>query len=510
MNLLSRIFGSPTTYHLRLTALAPVFQEMHPRELYKLLDGYYLNNGLYDNLAEALYEASVWKEALKGLRNPAYRVVEFYVAHLWPGTLPEALPIKTDNDRIVEPIQQIWRWSNWTARKQVAARQVAKYGDLFIKAVSTGEQVYLQLIEPGYVTDFETDHRDFVTYIQVDIPQERRNADGEIEGYTHTEVWDKEAGTYRRWEHEEGIGAALTKLGPSQETKSLAEFGIDFVPFVQAKFKDIGEDRGAGAFTLALDKIDEVNRKATRLGQILFRYNKPLMALRANAMDPTGRPLPPPRVGGDSGSGIDGDTIELGDDRLLRLPGTSEVQFLVPNINYQALLDALQADLEELEEDLPEIAYYRLQNKTGDPSGRALQLLLAPAIDRVVEARGNVEAALARAQAMALTMAKAARLPGFTDIGDYGAGDFSHSFDRRDVLPLSELEQAEESKTYVEMGVPLKTVLRRQGWSKTDLQEMDQDRDEEQGRQQETLAAAVLKAQRAMDSGAASDGLEQA
>jgi hypothetical protein len=476
--------------------------------LYQLLDGYYLNNGLYDVVAQALYEASIWKEGLKGLRNPAYRVVEFYVAHLWPGTLPEALPIKTDNARIIEPIQQIWRWSNWATRKQLAARQVAKYGDEFIKTVSTGDQVYLQLIEPGYVTEFETDHRDFITYIHVDIPQTRRNDDGKIEAYTHTEVWDKNASLYRRWEHDKGPGAGLGTLGPAKETRELSNFGIDFVPFVQAKFKDIGEDRGAGAFTLALDKIDEANRKATRLAQMIFRYNKPLWALRANAMDPTGRPLPPPRFGGESGSGADGDTIDLGDDRLLRLPGQSELQSLVPELDYQAHLDALKADLEELEEDLPELAYYRLQNKAGDPSGRALRLLLQPATDRVVEARGNVEAALARANAMALTMTSQARLPGFRDIGNYAAGDFEHSFAERDVMPLSELEKAEESKLYIEMGAPLMTVLRRQGWSKADLTQLEQDRQAEQERQKQSLAAAVLNAQRAMDSGEASDGLE--
>jgi hypothetical protein len=192
----------------------------------------------------------------------------------------------------------------------------------------------------------------------------------------------------------------------------------------------------------------------------------------------------------------------------MRLPGQSELQALVPDVNYSAHLDTLKADLEELEEDLPELTYYRLRD-TGNLSGRALQLLLSPAIDRVIEARGNVETALARADAMALTMGKQAKLEGFADLGSFESGDFEHSFEERDVLPLSSLETAEEGKIYVEMGVPLKTVLTRMGWSKADLKQLDKDLAEQEEKQKQTLATAVLNAQRQMDAGAGTQGLEQ-
>ena len=84
-----------------------------PAELYALLRQYYFSNGLYQNLARGMHDAGVANPAMRGLRNPAFRVVEFYVAALWPGQLPDCLPIETKNDRIVEPIQQVWTWSNW-------------------------------------------------------------------------------------------------------------------------------------------------------------------------------------------------------------------------------------------------------------------------------------------------------------------------------------------------------------------------------------------------------------
>lgn len=511
MNVLSRIFGAPSTYELRAVATAPL-KELHPRELYQLLDAYYQNNGLYDFLALAMHTAAIWKEALKPLRNPAQRVVEFYPMHLWPGTLPDALPIVSDNQRIVEPIQRVWKWSNWGTNKQLAARQLARLGDLFIKVTQTEDltQVYFQLIEPKYVTAFEVDHRGFVTYIRVDIPRTRRSGDG-LKHFTYTEVWDKQTALFRAWEHDKGAEDDIDQLGQPLIRRALAAgpgpdfVGVDFVPFVHAKFKDIGEERGVGAFTLALDKIDEANRKATRLAQMIFRYNKALWALSANAMDISGRPLPAPRIGGASGDPGDGDTITLGDDRLIRLPGTSKLESLVPQIDYQAHLDSLKADLEELEQDLPELTYYRLR-ETGNLSGRALQLLLAPAIKKAEEARGNAETALARADEMALTIGVNAGI--FKGIGSFEAGEFSHSFQKRDVMPVSDADLADEAKVYVDMGVPLKTALRRQGWSEADLKQLEADQAEQSEKEKETLAAAVLRAQRAMDSGAASTGLE--
>ena len=512
MQLLSRIFGAPSTYELRALAMQPL-KELHPRELYELLEAYYENNGLYDYMSYTMHASAIWKEALKSLRNPAGRVTEFYPMHLWPGTLPEALPIVTDNQRIVEAIQQVWKWSNWAANKQLAARWLALYGDMFIKVAQSDDlgQVYFQLIEPEYVTSFDKDHRDFLTYIRVDIPRTQREADGSLRHYTYTEVWDKPAVSFRAWEHERGPDDSVEQLGRPILERVLAPgngpdfVGVDFVPFVHAKFRDIGDERGVGAFTLSLDKIDEVNRKATRLAQMIFRYNKALFALRANGVDASGRPLPAPRIGGATGDAGAGDTIELGDDRLLRLPGTSELQSLVPPVDYQAHLDALKADLDELEQDLPELTYYRLR-ETGNLSGRALQLLLAPAIKKAEEARGNAEAALIRANEMALSIGANAGI--FSGIGAYESGDFEHHFQKRDVLPISDIEQAEESKLYVEMGVPLKTALRRQGWSEADLEQLAADQQAQQAAQQETLAAAVLKAQRAMDAGAQSNGVE--
>lgn len=443
--------------------------------LYTLLRAYYDQNGLYERTESALYDRGIWHEGMKGLRNPAYRAVEFYAAKLWPGVLPEALPIVTEHEDIVDPIEQVWGWSNWGAQKQVAARQFAMLGDLFIKVVQREDKsrVYFQIIDPAFVTDFDTDERGYLTYCRIDVPRTNRDGDT-ITRVTHTEVWTKDR--YRRWEHERDATTELRQLGNPLDDLSLSTFGIDFIPIVHAKFRDVGNDRGAGCFTHALDKIDEANRSATRLHQMLFRHNDATWAVTTGA-DAQGRPLPPVKVGL-------GTQVTVGDSRFVSLPGGADLKSLVPAIQYDAALNVLNAHMDEIEKDLPELAYYKLR-EMGQISGVAVRSLLSDAIDKAIEARANAETALVRANQIALTLGTNAGL--FQGLGTFAAGDFEHSFERRDIIPLNATELAardmQDAQTGVikhELGVPIVQVLSELGYSAEQVAEFEQQRSLEQ------------------------------
>lgn len=479
------------------------------RQQYDFLQAYYLSNGLYDVLRDSFTALGMPTEALKPLRNPAYRVVEFYAAKLWPGALPAALPLVTDNTKLQAPLEQIWAWSNWGSEKQAAARGFAEYGDLFLKVAtrSQGNQivrVYMQNLQPQSVTDFDADERGYLTYVRIDVPQTRRKADGKLEAYTLTEVWDKETQLFRRWEHSKGADTDLRGLGAPTDEKPFTYFGIDFVPVVWQPFRHIGDERGMAAITPAIDKIDEANRQATRLHSMLYRYNKPLWAASAGGMDSTGRPLPPPRLGG-----TDGSTLELssdpGTEDIVRLPGTTSLDALVPNINYADALGILNAQLMDISRDLPEMVYAEIQEKDG-LSGIALRYMLEAATDRLLEARGNAEGALVRAQQMALTMGQNAGL--FKGLGDYAAGALAHSFASRQVLTLAERERAEITKMYVEAGVPLATATRRAEWTDEEREQMATEKEEEQANTQAGLGAALLNAQTQFDQGGQNNGAQ--
>lgn len=473
------------------------------REKYDFLKSYVDNNGLYDVLYDTLKAIAANNQALRALRNPANRVVEFYAAKLWPGNLPDALSIRTDNEAIVAPIQQFWTWSNWAAAKQVAARQLAGYGDWFVKVVqkrdATGRPVaiYAQNIQPQCVTDIATDERGYLTAVRIDTP----DADGS--GYTVTEHYDKATGLYRSWTHKRSAEDDLDELGtPDEAIDMRSEWGIDYVPMVHVKCRDVGEARGNCAFWHALDKIDEANRMATRLHQMIFRYDKPLWAVEGAQMDAAGRPLPPPVVAtatGDDATGRDiTGQVDLSGDQMVSVAG--RLQSLVPAINYDAVLATVNAMMIELERDLPELTYSRITEATGELSGRAIRYMLTGAIDRLTEVRGNAEAGLVRLNQMALTMGIWAGLFPAT-LGKYEKGDFDHDFEAREVVPLSDAEKAEQAAAWVGAGVPLPIALKRLGWSQEDIDELAAVQEAEEQRKATLAQAYFENAQRNFNAG---------
>lgn len=480
---LTRFWGGDQAVTVIPRSLAAAYTD-RPREMFDILRAYYESNGVYDVLYAALLAIGQHGEALKAVRNPANRVVEFYAAKLWPGMLPNALPVVAENARLVEPIQQVWTWSNWGAQKQVMARWMAIYGNVIIKIVAENGRVWFQLIDPRYVPELEMDARGIVVRARFDVPVG--------DGATFTELWQMDG--VRTWQHTRGYGVAIEQLGNPQTFTAMEEIGIDFVPVVHVKHRDVGGVWGAGAYQLSLDKIDEANRQASRLYRMLFRHNKNLWVLRANQVDATGRPLPAPKVNSDGS-----DELEVGDDTVVRLPGNSELQSLVPGINYADALAVLVSHLRELEQDLPEMAYYRLSEHSGELSGRALRLLLSAAIDRVVEARGNAETGLARADMMALTLGQTQGL--WRDIGTYDAGDFAHTFADRPVIPLTENERSELVRNYTQGGLPVGSALRLAGYGLDEVQQVVDEIAAARDAEQVSLAQALVRSQRAFDQG---------
>lgn len=446
----------------------------NPLELYALLKLYYHSVGVYDSAAIVARTVGVSYPAMKGLRNPAHRTVEFYSTHLWPDEYEFE-----DGAAVEEPVRQIWKWSNWPAKQRLAARRFAMLGDLFIKVASRGTgddpdgRVWLQTLDPEFVTDVSADERGFVSYIRTDIPFVHREGD-EARNMVRTEVWDSSTRIFRRWDRDRYDPELLA---PDQ-TRPFSDFGIDFIPIVWAMFQDVGNPRGSGSFTHALEKIDEANLQATRLHAMLYRHNDVTWALAANALDATGRPVPAPRLPGDAQGGTGGDAsiVTVGSETFYRLPGTASLQSLVPNLQYGEALAIMNAQLMEIENDLPEMAFHRLREQ-GQVSGRALRMMMTDAIDKVVEARSNGLQALIRADQMALTMASALGLPGFAfGDGAFAAGALDHSFKKRDVIAVDEQERweaekakADAAKSMLESGLPLAETLKIRGYDDTEI-----------------------------------------
>ena len=217
---------------------------------------------------------------------------------------------------------------------------------------------------------------------------------------------------------------------------------------------------------------------------MLFRYNKALFVVMANSADAQGRPLPAIQV-----PGMDTE-IEVEDSDIISLPGQGTMESLVPDIKYADALAILESQMKEIEKDLPELTYTNLKGMTG-LSGVAVREMMADAVDKVVEARGNFEAALIKADKQALTMAKFLQLPGFEGIGNYEAGDFDHRFTEREVLPVGSDEKSQTLVNLRNAGVPLGVAMKIAGYDEDITKEAKSEAASERVVQQEANQASL-------------------
>lgn len=486
-----RLFGAPDTRRLALARLnAAAVAAGTQRELHDLLAAYRHNNSLYDWLARNRFEAGTREPSIKGIRTPAARIVDFYVANLWPGPLDEAFEIETENPSIIEPIEQMWEWSNWAVQKDVASDWYATYGDLFARIETPDDEtVRFKPLQPQHISDFE-DQYGLLKMVRLDVPQSR-DRNGITQWFTHVEVWSKEALSVRIWDHELGLDAPLDMLGQPDEEIPFGDMGFDFVPFIRAPFKDVGEKWGTGSFTGILDKIDELNLKATRHSELMFgNINATWQAVSAN---PTGQPAPPIDA-------AEAGVITVGDQRFFGMPSGWKLDALVPDLQYDAYLKTIEAEEKALATgDAPELMWTRLSDST-DLSGRAIGLLLTEAIKRVERSRASGQRALIRLAMMGLSIGKARGLfPGLQ--GTYDAGSFQHTFKKRDVLPKDLLDEATTLKTrmdarlaQIEMlkaATPL--VLQEEGYTDDEIEQIEDERRDAAQDDAAHLAAAMTR-----------------
>lgn len=153
------------------------------------------------------------------------------------------------------------------------------------------------------------------------------------------------------------------------------------------------------------------------------------------------------------------------------------MESLIPNIDYAAALAVLEAHMSEIEHDLPELAYYRLREMR-EISGVAAETLLEDATARLIEARGNAEAALIQAESMALTIAQNMQLSGFGAgaIGTYTGGDFTHTFLERAVFPLTPGQRAKLLKDLKSSGVPVLAAMRMARYTAAEILAVEEER----------------------------------
>jgi hypothetical protein len=417
--------------------------------LYSKLEKYYSNNSLYDTEKQLGNFLGEWVEDIHGIRTCVNRSVEFYVSQLIPGDLSN-VKVNASN-AVSNAISQIWNWSNFESQKQLAVRQLALYGNLFWKAASDGNKVWFEIISPKNVTELEEDKRGYIQKIRIDYT----DLDENNNCVYVTEYWEKEGDYFAVWQNSFYV-EKLEQMGNPVNSGFLSELGIDFIPIVHIKFKDIGKTLGIGCTNHALDKIDEANREASRLVQLLYKWNKPLIAISTKD-NTTAKPIEP----------LKKENLALKDNAVMYLKGDSQVNSLVPNLDYEAALKILQDMMNELENDLPELKYYSM--KDGNLSGKAIKMILQSSISKAIEARGNLIRGLIRINQICLTLGKVWGI--FSSIGSYENGDFNHTISLPELFPLSIDEISQTLLNLVNSGMSLKSAMRLTNFSEDEIEQ---------------------------------------
>jgi hypothetical protein len=382
----------------------------------------YYNNDVYRALnanSARLKSSGQLYKFIRGVQNPVERLCDAYPSKVYGGSLDfedlttGAIPILLTNKRLIEPIRQVWIWSNWRLQKSLYVRNGTLLGDTALKIVDEPDKgkVRMEVLHPGKIKEVT---RDAVGNVKaVTLEYERYNEDGT--SYVYKEVWgeDQTVATFK----DNQPFAYYNNANGTPIAKWDNPYG--FIPLVLVQHKNVGMGWGANAFHAQVYKVDELNDAASLLNdQIRKAVNVMWYFAGVGKRDEI-------------------KTNTENRDELPAMYGPKESQ-PIPMI---APLDITAAGanvdrlLEELERDMPELALHRLR-EGGNATAPGVRAVYSDAIDRFVEAQGVYDDGLIRAQKMAISIGGFRGYDGFQgyNLDSFEAGDLEHYIQDRPVI----------------------------------------------------------------------------
>jgi len=494
-----RVFEDPSTSHNQLLYL-------NQQAAYNLLWSYY-NNAMFERIVTtsgALNSVtfaggwSVYKQNynlyrnIRMIYNPTRRLVDFYAGQVYPGVLSEdglklpdgvplAVPFSEDTSKeLKSAIAQLWQWSNWQARKSVQVRFSAALGNTLIEIADDVEhgQVSMNVIWPGFVVDLHLDSADNVKSYAIQYL-----AQDETGGYLYRKEVDKNEFRYYRNGKPYDYGSGIFD-GPG----SVAENPYGFCPAVWLKHVDIGGQHGSPAIAGSFGKIDELNNLASHFhDQIHKIIGAPMLISSstsiANISQVTKR-VPTSEF------------VEPATDQesilLLKGSADSKVSSLAGNLDLVGTLAAMKELLTEVEQDHPELTFYKELRAMSQVTGPAAARLVGDVANRFAEVAAVCDQANVKLFQMAVAIAGFRANSGawgvlnrqqqkFTpfDLNSYDKGDLDMAIMPRPLLVPTRQEIGLENELMwkgvwyaAQAGVPAEFVLREAGWTEDVIQQI--------------------------------------
>lgn len=431
--------------------------------------------------------------------NPVRRLVDFYAGTIYPGVLsedgqglpdsvPVAIPFSEDTDTALkDAIAQFWQWSNWQAKKSVLVRYGAALGSVLCEIVDDveGGKVCAEVIWPGFVRDLTLD------------------AAGNVKMYSlQYAVWNDNDGSYifRKDVDQQQIAYYKDDEPFDYGYGTITENPYGFVPAVWIKHMDTGSDHGSPAIAGSFGKIDELNSLVSHThDQIHKIIGAPFIIWSDGAMNNLfGKPSK-----GQTNE-FEKPASEQENVLMLKGPAGGSVSSLAGNLDLSASKDHADRLIGEIEQDHPELAFYRELRAMSQVTGPAASRLVGDVNGRVIEVMANYDQAMMSLFRMVVAIGGFRANTGswgplnrqqqkFTpfNLDSYESGDLDMAIMPRPLLTPTKLEQAQEKMAFwqgvgagVTAGVPVETLLEDEGWDKDKLAALGQAKEDNIRRQQ--------------------------
>lgn len=457
-------FTDATARRMRYAIYWTMYENTAYRNIHKWAESYRNQYGLY--------------KFIRNLFNPAYRLGEFWVSHTFGGQLdplagdgsgvPSAIPIATDDKRLRVAISRLWRDSNWQVNKDIFTLHGAILGDAIIRVNDDTEhgRVYMEVINPGDVTDVTVDNMGNVKHYRIDQTRKHPESGQDV---LYTEIAENMGGGAIHYStFLDGI--AYPWNGQVDEWDE----GYGFVPMVTVQHHNVGLDWGWSEIHPSRSKMHEADDLASLISDQIRKTVNPFW-LFAGVEKPSTAP-------GMAGASATSARPQPGREELPALyakDAAAKAQALVAPFDFPGMTGHLDKILGEIEGEYPELHYDKLR-LSGDLSGAALRTARQPAEQKVRQRRAAYDDGLVRAQQMAVAIGGMRGYNGYEGFGldSYDAGALDHAVGDRAVFGTDQLEQYEEDTAFwtaaqaaTNAGYPLEAFLADHGWTPEKIRE---------------------------------------
>lgn len=373
----------------------------------------------------------------RGIYNPVFRLVNITASKCYGGVLnwkdleTGAIPLMDATPSHKTAVRELWLRSNMGQLKMLYARRLARYGDGVLKIVDDRDkgQVRIESLHPGVIKDATFDAVGYVQAYTIEYARpDPRDPDKLV---LYRETGDKEA--FRTFIVRSGEKAEPFAWYRDADGKAVSAWANDygFVPLVITPAMNVGQSWGATTFAGGvIHKIDEANDLASNTHDQIRKLVDALYYFAGvqNIKQITSSA----QLAAEAGEEDNSDRDEV---RFLTGPANSQPTILSANLDFSGALDAVQKLLDEIEHDLPELAFSKLREYQLH-SNPAVLSSLGDAIDRLEDFNGNADHGLLRALQMGISVGAWNNYPGFEafSIDSYHEGGLNFQIRPRDIV----------------------------------------------------------------------------